>query len=137
MNKKEVAVVAKTIYGEARGEYYHRQGGTHALIAIGNVVMNRAAASGESVTEVCLKPKQFSCWNADDPNRELLDRVTITDKIYELCYAIAMKILTEELQDFTGGATHYYSRKILKTPPKWAENKTPTTRIGNHIFYRL
>ena len=37
----DIHILARTIYGEARGEYYRLDGGLSSLIAIGNVVKNR------------------------------------------------------------------------------------------------
>lgn len=37
--------------------------------------------------------------------------------------------------DPTGGADHYYADTI--PPPKWAKGRTPTTKIGRHVFYKL
>jgi hypothetical protein len=50
-----------------RGEY-HSPKRTFALIAVGNVVINRVKAQsgyGGTIQEVCLKPFH-SCWNAGD-----------------------------------------------------------------------
>ena len=35
--------------------------------------------------------------------------------------------------DFTSGATHYHTINVY---PEWADTKTRTTRIEDHIFYR-
>jgi spore germination cell wall hydrolase CwlJ-like protein len=54
---KEI-ILAKTIYGEARGLYTKQDGGLAALISIANVVMNRLAAKswfGKSIEDVCFK----------------------------------------------------------------------------------
>ena len=46
MSKKteDIDILARTIFGEARGEYEHVEGGISALIGVGNVVMNRVKA---------------------------------------------------------------------------------------------
>lgn len=57
--------LTKTIWGEARGE------GREGMIAVAWVILNRASIGGwwgNSIETVCLKPWQFSCWNANDPN---------------------------------------------------------------------
>jgi len=68
-NIEEVDVLARTLYGEARGE------GLLGLEAIANVIMNRLKISrkktngywwGNSIVGICRKPYQFSCWNKDD-----------------------------------------------------------------------
>tara|TARA_B100000029_G_C17354029_1_gene880020 strand:+ start:172 stop:366 length:195 start_codon:yes stop_codon:yes gene_type:complete len=39
----------------------------------------------------------------------------------------------KKLIDITDGATHYHATYVL---PDWAESKTKTGRIDDHIFYR-
>ncbi|MDR1609374.1 MAG: cell wall hydrolase [Holosporales bacterium] len=134
---RDIEIMAKTIYGEARGEYRLPNGGLDSLIAIGNVIMNRAKRSGESVVTECLKPYQFSCWNKNDPNRRVIENVRPSDAIYEKCFTIAGKLLCGDLQtDATNGATHYYSVR-MRSPPYWSVNKQPVAVIGNHIFFNL
>jgi spore germination cell wall hydrolase CwlJ-like protein len=134
---KDIEIMARTIYGEARGEYRLRNGGINSLIAVGNVVMNRSRLSGRSVASECLKPYQFSCWNLGDPNRKVIEEVTTSDAIYKKCFIVSSNIICEELYgDITNGATHYYS-KHLRSPPYWAVDRQPTAQIGNHIFFNL
>ncbi len=133
---KEIEIMAKTIYGEARGEYYHKNGGLRALEAIGHVIMNRSFAKSIPISSVCLQPWQFSCWNKGDPNREIIENVTLDDPIYRICFVIAKRIACEELDDITGGATHYYSTS-LRRPPYWAKNQKPTIKIGRHLFFKI
>jgi spore germination cell wall hydrolase CwlJ-like protein len=145
MSKKadEIDILARTIYGEARGEYEHVEGGISALIAVGNVVMNRLKAKswyGNSIQEVCQKPYQFSCWNVGDPNREILMRVEgrppeeITDPVFTVCRQVATKVALGEWPDLTKGSDHYHAFSIL---PPWARGQRPKVRLARHIFYRL
>ena len=72
-SQKDIAVMAKTIWGEARGEHYEGQ------VAVGWVIRNRCETGGwfgNSIREVCLKPYQFSCWNNDDCNKAQIDKLT-------------------------------------------------------------
>lgn len=138
-SQEDLNILAKTIYGEARGEYGHPAGGMTALIAIGNVVMNRwkeKGRYGKSVKEVCLKPWQFSCWNKNDPNRALIERMTDPDDIFEICQNVAQKVYKGEWTDVTLGSNHYYS-SLLALPPKWAIHRKPQISIGRHIFFKL
>lgn len=65
---QEVKILANTMWGEARNL------GTEGMNAVGHVIKNRAEADtprfGDGIKGVALKPKQFSCWNVSDPNRE-------------------------------------------------------------------
>ena len=75
MTDHDLDILARTLYGEARGEY--GTSGPAAFIAIGNVIMNRfqrGGPYGKTITEVCLKARQFSCWNSNDPNRPLIQQ---------------------------------------------------------------
>ena len=133
----EINILARTIYGEARGEYEHVEGGICALIAVGNVVMNRLKAKswyGKSIQEVCQKPYQFSCWNVGDPNRTILMREEISDPMFTVCQKVATKVALEEWPDLTKGSNHYHAFSIL---PSWARGQKPKVRLARHIFYRL
>ena len=131
---REIEIMAKTIYGEARGVY--KKSGVNALAAVGHVIMNRSLAGSIPVSSVCLQPKQFSCWNPCDPNRKIIENATLSDPVYRICFVVAKQILCGEIYDITGGANHYYSR-YMKKIPYWAEGKKPTAKIGNHIFFKL
>lgn len=124
-------VLARTVWGEARGE---PRAGREAVAA---VVVNRVAAGrrawGLSVAAACLAPRQFSCWNADDPNRPKLLAVGPADRAFAECLAVARLALAGRLPDPTGGATHYHAAGIL---PRWARGRAPSAAIGRHVFYR-
>src|SRR5690606_7288829 len=111
-------VLARTLWGEARGE------GRRGLEAVAAVIMNRRAAGrwGASVEAVCRAPRQFSCWNPDDPNRRKLEAVDENDPVFALCREIAAAALAGRLADPTGGATHYHARGVR---PWWARGRTP------------
>ena len=132
MNAAEV--LARTIYGEARGEPAQ---GRNAVAA---VVMNRVARAnerdgwwwGRDVSSVCLKPYQFSCWNEGDPNRAKILNVAPGHRVYDACLKIALRAVTHDLDDPSQGATHYHARGAR---PPWARGKTPVAAIGKHLFY--
>ena len=129
-------MLARTIWGEARGE------GVKGMEAVASVVLNRVAIArarngfwwGNDIVQVCQKPFQFSCWNANDPQRAKV--IAVTDK--NIHFATAMRIgrraVYATIEDMTGGATHYHT---LDVHPHWAEQQQPTAIIGHHIFYKL
>lgn len=132
----EIDTLARTIYGEARGEYGNCEGGICSLIAVGNVVMNRVKAKtwfGNSIQDVCYKPKQFSCWNDGDPNLPLLQG-KIIDPIFDICTEVASKVASDEWPDITKGSDHYHTVSIS---PDWAAGQKPKVRIAKHLFYKL
>ncbi len=137
---EDIQVMADTIYGEARGELSKTSGGVASLIAIANVIMNRAEKNSEkygiSISDVCRKPMQFSCWNMNDSNRIiLLHESRFDDPIHKICKIVAQKVASNAWPDLTKGATHYYASFI--SSPKWADKKKLTVKIGAHNFYAL
>ncbi len=138
--KSDVELLARTIYGEARGE--KRIG----KIAVANVVMNRVRFKKQagykvvnghrlvSVAETCLKPFQFSCWLESDANRSVIENVADNDAVYQECLSIASDAVRERLVDVTCGATHYYNPKGCKCPT-FAIGKKPCAIIGSHYFF--
>lgn len=126
--QKDIDILARTIYGEARGESERGQ------IAVGLVVMNRYRSNkwfaGQTIADTCTKKRQFSCWNLEDPN---LDKIrNMNEKTLKKYNMIAYSIIQGEHADITNGATHYHTVNIL---PKWAIGKKPCAKIGSHIFY--
>ena len=139
MQTRDIDIMARTIYGEARGEYNKVNGGMAALIAVGNVIKNRLEARswfGRTIPEVCQKPFQFSCWNPGDLNAEKISHPFITDPIFGICQKVAKKIINNELPDITKGANHYYANTMSQAP-KWSYGQRPILKLGNHIFYRI
>lgn len=137
---READILARTMYGEARGE------GVRGLEAVAHVVLNRVDARswwGRDVVAVCLKPWQFSCWNAADPNRRKLLALSAADPVYARAFDTAARLLelqdrdhdTRVRNDPTGGATHYYGPALVKRPA-WAAGRVPCARIGGHDFFR-
>lgn len=125
----DVLTLARTIYGEARGE------DTAGKCAVASVIMNRYRSgkwfAGKSIAETCKKKWQFSCWNDNDPNRKKIENAT-REQLGE-CYEIAQKYISGEYKDFLCGACHYHT---INTMPKWAIGKSADFKIGNHLFYK-
>lgn len=134
--RSPVDVLARTLWGEARGEP------VRGIEAVAAVVLNRVAVAraaggdwwwGGSIVEVCRKPFQFACWLPGDPNREKLLAVGPGDPAFRMCLRIARRAVAGRLADPTGGATHYHARTVA---PYWSHGLTPCAEIGNHVFYR-
>lgn len=136
----DIDTLARTIYGEARGE--DRQ----SKIAVACVILNRVQQRKQcgyrnidgrkipTIAATCLKPWQFSCWNEKDPNRKVILKVTPANKIFAECLEIAQKAYDCRLQDITSGATHYYNPRGCEKP-RWAEGKKPCAVVGKHLFF--
>lgn len=136
MNRRDVDILASTLWGEARGEPQEGK------VAVANVVLNRHKKPGwwsrqkgdgvpdDTIAAVCLDPYQFSCWNKKDPNYPKIQKLKPEDA--EECWVIAGLAVAGFLRDNTSGATHY---KTERARPKWARGKKPVVVIGNHQFY--
>lgn len=139
-NFEDIDVLVRTIYGEARGEYKRHDGGMAALIAVGNVMMNRLKAQtwyGRTIKDICQKPFQFSCWNRQDPNRELLMSAHIEQEpIFKICHQVAEQVATYQWPDLTHGSDHYYA-VTLSPPPVWSQQVKPRLKLGQHLFFKL
>ena len=146
--------LALTMIGEARGDA--REGGSSVeeRIAVGCVVRTRqknARRWSNTIKGVCLQPKQFSCWNQNDPNRAVLlgiaramvSKGKLDPTVHETLY-IARGIIAEVILDRVGGADHYYNPRTVTRPPDWAFNnpetrdklKEPTALVGSHRFLK-
>lgn len=127
-------ILARTIYGEARGE------GATGQKAVTNVVLNRVAHPDHphfgkgSITDCCLAPYQFSCWNKNDPNLSVIENITDEDPIFAQCLQIASDGINGLFEDNTGGATFYYVKGSPE--PAWAIDKEPCAIIGRHLFFK-
>lgn len=134
MKKRDEArmVLARTLYGEARGE------GRTGMVAVANVIMNRTVLGGwfgSGVIGVAKKPWQFSAWNANDPNRSVIENLKPNqgNAVFDMAYEIANSAIAGNLLDVTDGATHYHADYVS---PDWAESLTFTGQLGRHLFYR-
>jgi len=144
----DILVGALTIHGEARG--CTQEGRT----AIAHTILNRMRARSwwgrgvtnhpdHSVSAVCLKPWQFSCWNANDPNQTLLTTLQADYRhaIQQQTCRAALKALIDALDghaaDKTGGATHYLTTALHKSArcPDWAKGNNKFIEIGKHRFF--
>lgn len=132
----EIDVLARTIFGEARGEPIE------GMEAVANVVLNRVRVAtkkgtywwGNNIIAVCQKPYQFSCWNRSDPSYQRLINVTGSNIHFATCLRIARRAVIGALKDNTNGATHYHADYVS---PYWARGEAPVKTVGRHIFYRL
>jgi spore germination cell wall hydrolase CwlJ-like protein len=133
---KDRAVLARTLWGEARGE------GIAGQQAVAWAIRNRVNDGkdkswwGEGYTGVCQAPYQFSCWNKNDPNYPYLSGATPIPKgQINRATEAANAVIDGLVKDPTGGATHYYALSMPK-PPAWVKGATLTLTLGQHKFYK-
>ena len=134
----DIDTMARTLFGEIRG------GTLSDKIAVAWTIRNRADMDlgndgkpdwwGEGIAGVCLKPWQFSCWNANDPNRDKLLKADISLASFRECLAVTAHVLGGKSTDPTKRATHYYNPDVVNEP-HWVKGATLTGKIGAHLFY--
>lgn len=139
--------LAATIWAEARGE------GPDGMRQVAHVIRNRvdtnnARAFGTGFRGVTTHAWQFSCWNANDPNRAHLNRGYLDTKLvgkdslrWKEAKLIAQEVLAGEA-DVTSGADHYHTTRVNPVWNRSVDKRTGKTilvkiaQIGNHIFYK-
>lgn len=125
----DVEILARTIFGEARGE--PREGQVAVAWTVKNRFESKKWFSAKSVAGVCLKRAQYSCWNPGDPTYRRMVQATKLE--LEPFAEIGQAVFGGSEPDPTGGATHYYAEHIAS--PNWAEGKQPSAIIGHHLFF--
>ena len=127
----ETFMLALAIWREARGE------SPEAKRAVGWVIRNRVQRGGWFGTDygaVILKPAQFTCFTAGNPNAVRFPR--FSDDSWRDSVEAAIDVLESIGGDPTMGATHYYDRRMDENPPAWAEHLAMTADIGAFHFFR-
>lgn len=117
---QDTLVVLQTIILESVGD------GFESMVAVGEVIRNRADAFQKSYKEVCLTPHQFSGWNDRRRAGEFLEEHSeYLETAYRAWLASAKGHLTK-------GATDYHTLSIY---PDWAAAYRTVAVVGSHIFY--
>ena len=125
------AVAARTLWGEARGEPLIGQ------TAVAWVLRNRLYSGkwGHTLASVCLWPSQFSCWNADDPNRiKMCELVDSGPELQTLAALLDDVMNAKCAADPTEGATYYFNPNSAL--PYWASEFQYVGTFGSQKFYR-
>ncbi len=128
-------LLALCIYGEARGET------AEGKIAVGSVILERVKRGGwygHNIFEVILKPYQFSCFLAKDPNypklvhiAEMWDFEMAQNAALNDCYTVADGLLDGRIEPNVK-ATHY---KTLNCVASWADKMKLVATVGHHDFF--
>lgn len=139
VSPEDLTYLALTIWGEARGE------GREGMRAVAHVIKNRRDSPndrryGSTIRQVCTKPWQFSCWNANDPNSKKLDPAkmealnpaTPDGNSWRVAKQIAYSVLAGVLPDITNGATYYHTKAV---DPSWDDDMKLVATVGRHLFY--
>ena len=116
-------IVAATLIAEAGGEKDSR-----AMHAVAEVIYNRSTSRKISPAQVCLQPKQFSCWN----NKDVEGGIEKAKKHKK--WANALQIAQNlGSTNYTKNAQFYHTTKVN---PSWNKKMLATVTIENHIFYK-
>ncbi|MBV6342484.1 cell wall hydrolase [Candidatus Magnetobacterium casense] len=133
LQSPEVSLLATTMLLEAGGE------GELGMEAVAQVIMNRVYDErkryGNTLKEVILRKKQFSCFNSDVLEKakkallEIYNHDSLVDMAYQFCHNLRTCPAVK-------AATHYYNPKLAN--PKWADSPGMAfvKQIGNHIFMK-
>ena len=112
----DINLLARLIYGEARGESYVGQ------VAVGAVVMNRIKSSSFPNTMSGVIYQRYAFTAVNDGQINLTPNAT------------ARKAAQDAMNgwDPTYGAIYYYNPKIATS--QWIFSRSTTVVIGNHVF---
>lgn len=128
ISEDAVRIISYTIYAEARGEPFS---GKKAVAA---VIHTRSQLHRISMPEVCLKEKQFSCWNSisEVPTYYAagigLRQADV--KARSDCYGLAWLLVARVVKwDYL---THFYNPD--KASPSWGRDMRGIQTIGKHVF---
>lgn len=136
--QEPLVLFAMAIWGEARGECLASKMG------VAWTIINRVRRNGwfgKGLVGVILKPKQFSCFNEGDPNRDKMLEPLKHDSetVWRACWNVAEgegKYLDDTVEGPFPGVTCYFDRSMDKDPPEWARKMELVRRVGRLRFYR-
>jgi len=130
ISEADRVIMAKTLWGEARGETTDE-----GVKAVAAVILNRLASSRypSTLAGVCRQFKQFSCWNRNDPNRAKIDALLATDPGLRRLRGIVDQVIAARPQSvLPPEVLHYHTTTISAD---WSKGKPVFKRIGSHNFY--
>lgn len=114
--QSEIALLARIISAESRGEPYEGQ------VAVGAVILNRIAHPSfpNTLSGVIYQPGAFSCLNDGQANEPVAES--------------SLKAAHDAMNgwDPTGGAIYYFNPKTATN--KWIQSRPTITTIGKHRF---
>jgi spore germination cell wall hydrolase CwlJ-like protein len=126
-------VVAACLVLEASSE------GPVGLMAVGNVISNRADGDPSRFYKVVKKPYAFSSFNAVTEGRTggqgyaPLVRKASRDPNWGLSLKVVDRLYAGTLEDLTNGATYF---SLKRERASWMSNMRVTAIIGRHKFMR-
>lgn len=130
----DLAVLTRTLVGEIRNKFNR----PIEVAAVACVIRNRVNDKRwpNTYSEVCLQPKQFSCWNNNDPNYKIITEYPEHSMIYSTLNKIALGVINNTIPDVTMGANHYLTPAVANKT-SWFNSSKIVGEIGPHIFLKL
>lgn len=127
VNDRDLQCLARNIYWEAGGEP------EVGKVAVAAVTLNRArhGAYPSSVCGVVYQGAGRSCqfsWACNGRRNQAPSGVR-----WQRSVDVAYRVLSGDMDDPTNGALYFHG---LRERPSWSRQRTRTTRLGGHIFYR-
>ena len=124
----ELTLFAMLVKGEAEDQ------GWQGKLGVAHVVWTRHHSQkfGRTLSDVILRPLQFSCFNQDDPGRKRI-MTAVNNAVWQECFEAAWRVYQDDSIDPTGGADHYCR---YDCNPSWKNTKVQTCQIGDHCFFR-
>jgi spore germination cell wall hydrolase CwlJ-like protein len=119
---KQIQCLALNMYHEARGSTQDD------MIAVSNVVLNRAKHTSTTPCNVIFKPKQFS-WTS---NNYKVDDKDSWSKVYTL----ATSMYKGMLPDNTNGSLYYVHKRVYKKQ-SWMKTAKKNVIHNKHIYFNL
>lgn len=123
----DISIITATLVQECGGEPYAGQ------MLVAQTMKNRSIQRGKSIREVCLEPKQYSCWN-NKGEMWLRFQTIRKHPAWESCRQLAEEISAPRYEPVSE-ATNYYAFKKIK-PPNWVKRMVFCAEAGGHRFYR-
>lgn len=128
INPADLDSIVRTVAGEAGAESPLGQQ------AVAHVIMNRAASSRLSPSEVVSARGQFESWHSPR-----VQTMAANSPAYKRTLAVIAPVVNGEALDPTGGATHFLNPTLQsdegRNQPAWASGDGQ--KIGNHVFYKV
>lgn len=136
LTQKELNLLAYTLLGEAAGE------GREGMEAVMWTIRNRAESGRYPDNPAAVATQkdsrgvhQYSAWNTKKSGGNApKSRFSTSSPEFKEALEVAQRVMAGEVQDPTGGATHFYAEGSPK--PNWFEAEGPAgeVKIGNHRF---
>lgn len=123
MSARDWNDTVNTMIAEAGGD------GPVGMLAVANVIRNRAERRGKSLGDIVRAPSQFEGYYA--PGDKAI-QAQQDPRVRAEAESILRGVLAGELRDPTDGADHFHAAGVN---PDWASKMPSTTRIGGHTFY--